>query len=464
MENELILKEIISQNKHWEGDVLFFEERKHRRNLFHELAKYLPDRQMLSIVGLRRTGKTILLKQLISHLIEEKGVNPKNILFLSFDEALITSKLTLKRYLDAFLEEVFFGDGKGKKYIVLDEIQYIKEWQHILKRYYDTEQNIKFIISGSSSLFLKKKTTESLAGRIYEFRLDPLGFDEFLELSDAEERLLSEYHTYALPVGQAIIRHDPREYEMFLARYGSTLSNLFEKYLRLYQFPEMIGQEDIGKIRKYLSESIYKKTIEYDIPRLFGVEKIDELKFLFQMLVNENGSIVEFKTISSEAGIEENTLKKYLSYFEESFLTSMVYNHSKSFRKSKRLQKKGYVASPNFFMAFRTDWNDNGTLSAEYLGMLSETHIFNLLKRKYQYVSFYRKGREEFDFVASNDYRNMGEHVLIEVKYVREMKRGDTSFIDRVAKKTFKTRYIVYSKIEFRVDEDKLVVPCFLVR
>lgn len=466
MENELILKEIISQNKHWNGDSAFFEEQKHRRNLFHELAKYLRDRQILSIVGLRRTGKTILLKQLISHLIEAECVDPKDILFLSFDEALLTSKLTLKRYLDTFLEGAFpdIGKAERRRYIVLDEIQYVEKWQHILKRYYDTEQGVKFIISGSSSLFLKKKTTESLAGRIYEFRLDPLSFDEFLELSDAEGKLLSEYRTYALPVGQSTILHDPKEYGMFLARYGSALSKLFEKYLLLYQFPEMVGQEDPAKIRKYLSESIYKKTIEYDIPRLFGVEKIDELKFLFQMLVNENGSIVEFKTISSEAGIEENTLKKYLSYFEESFLSSVVYNHSKSFRKSKRLQKKEYVASPNFFMAFRTDWNDNRILGAEYLGMLSETYVFNLLKRKYQYVSFYRKGREEFDFVASNDYRNTSEQALIEVKYVSEMKREDTRFIDRVAKKTFKTRYIVYSKGEFRADEDKLIVPCFLIR
>lgn len=464
MEKELILREILAQNKHWEGEESFFEQQKHKRKLFVDLIKYLPERQIISIVGLRRTGKTILLKQIIKHLIEKEKVDAKNILFLSFDEVLVAPKLTLKNYLDTFLLDILKKETKNTKYIFLDEIQYIEKWQHILKRYYDTELNIKFIISGSSSLFLKQKTTESLAGRIYEFKLQPLSFEEFLELANAEPALLSEYRKYSLPVGQVVPIYSQTDYDIFLAGNGSVLSGLFEEYILYYQFPEMVLQKDMEKIRKYISESIYKKTIEYDIPKLFGVEKVDELKFLFQMLVNENGSLLEFKTISSEAGIEENTLKKYISYFQESFLLNLIYNYSKSFRKSKRLQKKEYIASPNFFTAFRSDWTENKMLRSEYFGILAETYIFNLLKEKYQYLSFYRKGQDEIDFVASNDYRNIGEHALIEVKYVNAIKWNDIKFVDRIAKKVFKASYLVYSKREFKIDEDKLIVPCFLIR
>ena len=419
---------------------------------------------MISIVGLRRTGKTILLKQLIKYFIENEKIAPQNIFFISFDEALVTSKLTLKNYLDVFLEDILKKEFSGKTYIFLDEIQYIEKWQHILKRYYDTYPNIKFIVSGSSSLFLKKKTTESLAGRIYEFKLKPLSFEEFLELADASPALLSEYRKYSLPAGQLELQHNQEKYDLFLARNGNEFRNFFEDYLLYYQFPEMISQKDTDKIRKYISESIYKKTIEYDIPKLFGVEKVDELKFLFQLLVAENGSLVEFKAISSETGVEENTLKKYISYFQESFLVDLIYNHSKSFRKSKRLQKKEYIASPNFFTAFRADWQNNRILRSEYLGMLVETYVFNLLREKYQYLSFYRKGRDEIDFVASNDYRNMAEHSLIEVKYVNNVRWNDIKFADKIAKKIFKTRYSVYSKSEFKIDENKLVIPCFLIR
>ncbi|MBU4142078.1 AAA family ATPase, partial [Patescibacteria group bacterium] len=183
MQKELILSEILAQNKHWKNDKSFFEHQKHKRKLFFELVKYVSDRQIISVVGLRRTGKTILLKQLIRHIIEQGGAKPGNVLFLSFDEVLVTSKLALKDYLDAFLENFLKKESFEKIYIFLDEIQYIDKWQHILKRYYDTHQNIKFVISGSSSLFLKKQTTESLAGRIYEFKLPPLSFEEFMELA-----------------------------------------------------------------------------------------------------------------------------------------------------------------------------------------------------------------------------------------------------------------------------------------
>jgi len=464
MEKELILKEIIAQNKHWENEKSFFEHQKHKRKLFFELVKYLAERQIISVVGLRRTGKTILLKQLIQYLIENNKVNSGNIFFLSFDEALITSKLTLKDYLDTFLEDILKKESKSKIYIFLDEIQYIEKWQHILKRYYDTRQNIKFIVSGSSSLFLKKRTTESLAGRIYEFKLKPLSFEEFLELSDVSSTLFSEYQKYSLSAGQLIPQYSQKDYDFFLARNGNTLRDYFEEYLVYYQFPEMVLQKDADKIRKYISESIYKKTIEYDIPKLFGVEKVDELKFLFRMLVAENGSLLEFKTISSEAGIEENTLKKYISYFQESFLVDLIYNYSKSFRKSKRLQKKGYITSPNFFTAIRTDWKDNPILKAEYMGIFAETYIFNLLREKYQYLSFYRKGQDEIDFVASNDYRNIAEHKLIEVKYVNTIRWDDVKFIEKTAKKIFKTKYIIYSKNKFKIDERKLIIPCFLIK
>ncbi|MFZ2188016.1 MAG: ATP-binding protein [Candidatus Moraniibacteriota bacterium] len=464
MQKDLILREIIDQNKHWKNDSSFFEHQKHKRKLFFELLKYLPERQILSIVGLRRTGKTIILKQLIEHLIKKEGVNAGSIFFLSFDEVLVSPKMMLKNYLDVFLDKLLKEEAGKSVYIFLDEVQYIDKWQHILKRYYDNNPKLKFIISGSSSLFLKKKTTESLAGRIYEFKLLPLSFDEFLELANVDLELILGYRKYSLSAGKLVSEYSQNEYAVFLANNGKVLAKFFEDYLLYYQFPELVLQKDRDKIKKYISESVYKKAIEYDIPKLFGVEKIDELKFIFQMLVNENSSLVEFKRISGEAGIEENTLKKYISYFQESFLLNLVYNYSKSFRKSKRLQKKVYIASPNFFTAFRDDWTENLTLRSQYFGSLAETYVFNLLREKYQYVSFYRKGNEELDFVASNDYRNLAEHSLVEVKYTNSLRWNDLKFADKVAKKIFKTKYLVYSKEEFKIDDSKLVVPCFLIK
>ena len=488
MNKKLILKEIFDQNKHWKGDNLFFEGEKYKRKLFYELLDYLKERQIISIVGLRGTGKTILLKQLIKYLSNGKNINPvkkeapisgvksrqkdflngvdiDNIFFLSFDEALVTSKLTLKEYLDVYLEDIVKNNKKNRKYIFLDEIQYIDNWQHILKRYYDRDTNLKFIISGSSSLFLQKKTTESLAGRIYEFKLNYLSFEEFLEMSNVNKPMLNEFKKFAVTVGEKNISHSQNEYNIFLAKYGRMLESLFADYILYYQFPAMVVQPNKDKIRKYLIESIYKKTIEYDIPRLFSVEKVGELKFVYQMLVNEIGEIVEFKNISAEAGIEENTLKNYLYYFQESFLLDLIYNYSKSFRKSKRLQKKSYIASANFFTAFYGEYSKNDITANKHLGKLVEAYVLHRAKEKYQYISFYRKSNKEIDFVCSNDFFKKDSYDLIEVKYVNTIRQKDFYFIKKIAKDIFKIpRCLVYTKDYCQFTDDCIMLPCFLIK
>lgn len=460
MENNLILKEINEQNLHWRDQNAFISLESYKRRLFFKLMPYVSEKQILSVVGLRRTGKSTILKQIIQNLLNEKKVAPKNTMLLSFDEALITSKLTLARYLDTFLK---MTDASQMRYIFLDEIQYVEKWQHILKRYYDTRSNIKFFVSGSSSLFIQKKTTESLAGRIYEFKLDHLGFEEYLEVTQAEKGLLKEYKKYRISDLDEI-KHPEDEYRNFLAVYGERLEEYFEKYLLYYQFPEMTDKTDRQIIFRYIEESVYKKSIEYDIPRLFDVNKVDELKFVFRLLIEETGQEIEFGKISSEAGIELNTLKKYLSYYHDSLLFDVLYNFSKSVRKSKRLQKKGYIASTNFFSTFHPEFFNDNAVARQYLGKLVETYVYNMLKEKYEYISFYKKGQKEIDFVCSNEILNKRDNKLIEVKYVSKIEREKFDFLKKTSEETFKTsKYYIFSKNKYNNDGQKIVIPAFLI-
>lgn len=455
----MILEEIIRQNKHWNDAGCLHDPKKYERKLLMSLKKYLPNEQILSIVGLRRTGKTTILKQLIDYLIDKEKINPKNILLLSFDEALITAKLSLNKYFDAFLDKL---DNNDRRYIFIDEIQYIDKWQHILKRYYDTRGNIKFIVSGSSSIFIQKKTTESLVGRNYEFKLPHLSFEEFLEMSGSPKILVDGYKKFSISDIEKISYSD-KDCLWFLTQHGEKLQGLFEKYLLNYQFPETIAIADKNEIFNYIENSIYKKTIEYDIPRLFDINKIDELKFIFRILINETGQEIEFGKMSSEAGIDIHTLKKYITYFHESLLFDLAYNYTKSIRKSRRLQKKGYIASANFFSAFHPELFENKSVAGLYMGKLAETYIYNILKEKYEYVSFYKKGQKEIDFVCNNEILNKKSAKLIEVKYANDIENENFSFLDNTAKNIFKVKkYYIFSKKQFGTDGDKIIIPCFL--
>jgi len=458
MKKTLILKEIYRQNRHWTAPAEFFSELAtitFKRKLFSEILPFLPKRQIISIVGLRRVGKTILLKQLMRRLMKENDA--KAIFFLTFDEAILPKGVSVADYLNEYLEKI--APPKGIIYIFFDEIQYARNWQHLIKRYYDTETRIKFIVSGSSSLFLRKKTTESLAGRIYEFLLPTLSFEEYLELKKVEDSLLKGYAAATVALGEEISFTSQRE--LFFHQYGSQMEREFETYIKFGQFPEVANEKNAMLVRKYLTDAVYKKTIEYDIPKIFGVERIDELKFLFQVLSNEAGSLVETGNIAREVGIDEKTIKKYFHYFEESFLIYLVYNFSKSIRKSKRLLKKVYLGSPNFMSAFY-DWPQEGEKDYK-LGFLAENYCALLLKKKYEFVSFYRIRKNEIDFLVTNNPAHLSEHRYIEVKYRESISSKRLNFIARIAEKNGK-QFTVVTKNNLKIEKKSAFIPIWMLK
>jgi len=179
--------DIEKQNFHWKMNFNYNIPKK--RDLYFKVIKKLRERQIVSIVGLRRTGKTTLLKQLIDFLIQQ-NVPRENILYFSFDE----EQPKLGQIIDKYESKIgkLILDTKDRFYIFFDEIQKLGNWENQIKYYYDNYEKIKFFVSGSSSLFIKKGSRESLAGRIYEFVLKPLSFRDFITIRGNDEFVQNE--------------------------------------------------------------------------------------------------------------------------------------------------------------------------------------------------------------------------------------------------------------------------------
>lgn len=175
------MTDLLKYNLHWREDFTYGHSIK--RDLFDELVKHLDIRQTIGIIGLRRTGKTVLLKQIIDHLISQE-VERDQILYFSFDEENVSMEEVINEFLSRTGKDI---SGTDRLYIFFDEIQKLDGWQNQLKYYYDTYHRIKFFVSGSSSLFLKKKAEESLAGRIFLYHLPVLDFTEFLRLKGDDD-------------------------------------------------------------------------------------------------------------------------------------------------------------------------------------------------------------------------------------------------------------------------------------
>ena len=366
---------VAKYNLHWREDFTYGYEIK--RDLFDELIKHLNARQTIGIIGLRRTGKTVMLKQVIDLLIKE-GVARDRILYFSFDDEVASLEEVINEFQSRIGTDII---GAGKLYVFLDEIQKLEGWQDQVKYYYDTYPEMKFFVSGSSSLFLKTKAEESLAGRIFLYHLPVLSFTEFLRLKGENDLI--------------------KRPDMFK-------ENLKEQML-LYikrQLPELVTADE-SFIDMYL-ESIFSKMIYEDLPKVFPIEYEDLLKQLVKIVASNPGIVTDYATLASDLGINRKTITKYISYLERGFLIQKCYNYSKNRLTTEKKMKRLYLTNSTLLFHL-----------AEYSDF--DRIVENLVINSSQAQFFWRKGTAEVDCVlVKNDVI-----MPIECKYRDNIRKKD---------------------------------------
>ena len=366
---------IAKYNLHWREDFTYGYEIK--RDLFDELIKHLNARQTIGIIGLRRTGKTVMLKQVIDLLIKE-GVARDRILYFSFDDEVASLEEVINEFQSRIGTDII---GAGKLYVFLDEIQKLEGWQDQVKYYYDTYPEMKFFVSGSSSLFLKTKAEESLAGRIFLYHLPVLSFTEFLRLKGENDLI--------------------KRPDMFK-------ENLKEQML-LYikrQLPELVTADE-SFIDMYL-ESIFSKMIYEDLPKVFPIEYEDLLKQLVKIVASNPGIVTDYETLASDLGINRKTITKYISYLERGFLIQKCYNYSKNRLTTEKKMKRLYLTNSTLLFHL-AEYSDFGRI------------VENLVINSSQAQFFWRKDTAEVDCVlVKNDVI-----MPIECKYRDNIRKKD---------------------------------------
>ena len=301
--------------------------------------------------------------------------------YFSFDQPTVEGKTnTLESIIDFYFNNILnyeISKLDKKVYLFFDEIQLIPFWQDIVKRFYDINSQIKFVVTGSASIFITDKSKESLAGRIFEKYLPPLSFSEYKKLSGKTD---------------------------------------FVEFLDFGQFPELLELKDNEKKIEYLKEGVIGKVLNIDIVKSYGVKKVFDFERLFWSLLSNCGQIIESRRLMSDLSLKKATLFKYLAILEKSLLVNKVLNLSGSFRSEKRLLRKLYPASSNFL-----------TLTPETVstGLKAEAYITSLLKEKVRDIYLYNVRGKEIDFVAPD------KKIAIEVKYQENIHYEDYQFLDK---------------------------------
>src|SRR3989344_5116542 len=172
MSDERIIEALEGGNKWWKEK---FSTEYKDREIYAEIKKFLKERQIIALVGLRRTGKTTIMLKIVEDSLPH--LDKINIIYFSFDEFKGTR---IGEVIKAYSRLMNRDTGKGRYLFLFDEIQKVEDWEEQLKRIYDESPNFKIIISGSESLFIRQMSRESLAGRIYEFQIKTLNLREYL--------------------------------------------------------------------------------------------------------------------------------------------------------------------------------------------------------------------------------------------------------------------------------------------
>lgn len=416
-----------------------------KREAFSKVQKELDLPLMTLLTGLRRTGKTTILRQLIANLIKKRE-NPKRILYFSFEEELASASTeTLEILLEIYLAQVLKTEVsrvEKKVFIFLDEIQFVEQWQNILKRYYDLNKNFKFILSGSASTILVWPKKESLAGRLLEVPIGPLSFREFLKLK--KKKVVPK-----VEIGKELKGAQFFNLQDIIRKRGAELDELYLEYLARGQFPEIVGWNDVQRIRSYLVSSILEKIILVDLPKVFDIQSPQKLREVFSVLVQETGGLIEYQSLAVDLGISRQTIADYVSYLEAGYLINVLFSSSGSFRRRLRKRKKIYATSSNITTSLQAI-SEKSPEFGQILGRLVETAVLSSLQKEFQDIYFWLQKGKEVDFLV----RTQKGILPIEVKFQASLKKSDFANLFGFMKKSSIQKGILISRNKLELVEN----------
>ncbi len=329
------------------------------------------------ITGMRRSGKTVLMKQFIAKLTES-GIPENNIVYFNFESK---ESMNIGTYAD-LLDNISSRKINGRMYVFLDEIQRVESWESAVNSL-QIDYDADIYITGSNAYLLSSELSTYISGRYAELKILPLSFSEFLELhpGDREERFMQYLRRGSLPV----VNPDGDE--------------LFEKDLL------------IGVFNTVLIKDVLKHTGSSDASVLDDIAR-----FLFSNV----GNITSCNSIAQILKEDNKQVRKYIDAMSEAFLIHKAERYDIRGKKLLDTLEKYYVADTGVMNAVLD------ISSREDISRLIENVVYlELIRRGYD-VAVGKYGDTEVDFTArrNNDieYYQVTLSMISETVYGREIR------------------------------------------
>ena len=338
-----------------------------KRKILKAIERQIASREIIVLTGMRRVGKTTLLKMLYEKIDSENKV------FLDL-ENLINQKIFDEIDFDNIWNNlILFGITKNEKaFIFLDEIQTFPQIVSVVKYLYD-HYDVKFFLTGSSSYYLKNLFPESLAGRKILFELYPLDFEEFLIFKE-------------VPVKCHIFFSEKEQDRNYIAY--EKRKKYYDEFLAYGGFPQVVLAENEERKKIYLND-IFSSYFEKDVKSLADFKQINAFRDLILLLFQRIGSKLDISKLASALNISRHTVYSYLSFLEQTYFISLITPYSKSVDREISGTRKVYACDTGFVNLFaKVD-----------AGNLLENAVYNCL-RHFGKINYYQKRTgAEIDFI-----------------------------------------------------------------
>lgn len=335
------------------------------------------------LIGIRRSGKSVLLKQIIDELKKEK-IDDKHIIYINFED-YDYEEYTDPKKLHELIKTKIIDDKKY--YVFFDEIQNVEEWEKVVNSLRATK-NTSIFITGSNSDLLSSDLATHIAGRYVSFKITPFTFDEVCKLLNISEK------------------HEIEE--------------AFNDYLKWGGMPQRFMQKDDASRKNYLND-IYDSIVIKDIVKRFNIKDIDLLT-----------RIVTYILTTPAQTFSPDSLRKYMQSESRNVSLETIYNYidyitrANLISKAERYDVRGKRILTGKYKYYLTDLGFTNILSdgkKMQIGAYLENIVYNELIARGYNVNIGTLENGEIDFIATR----FNEKIYIQVAYILT----DEKVIDR---------------------------------
>lgn len=343
-----------------------------RSEYLHKIEPFI-DRHIIKVlIGVRRSGKSTLLKQVIEHL-KDKGVPEENIIWINFELSEYFEIDNINK-LENFLNEKM-SKINGKMYLFFDEIQVIPEWEKLINSYF-AKENYDIYITGSNSKLLSGELATLLAGRYVQIDVYPFSFREYLKYYNIQDNL----------------------------------NNHFLKYVENGGMPSTFGYDDENK--KNILMDLYNSIILKDIIQRNNVKNVDLLDRIIRFIMYNIGQSFSANKVYNRlkqdmVRLSVNSIYNYIKYFENARIIHQVKRENLQGKKILKHNEKYYVCD----LGFRETIIGNN--SRDITRVIENIVYIELLRRGYK-ITIGNVGDLEVDFVCKKN----GQKMYVQVSYI----------------------------------------------